>query len=66
MAEGSVRDGLAGEEAVGADLGEFLLEGRLVNAARDVGLELPERLDGEQRARLLPDLNHVYECHLVI
>jgi hypothetical protein len=58
--------GLAGEEAVGADLGEFLLEGRLIDAAGDVGLELPERLDGEQRVRLLPDLDDVYECHLVI
>ena len=66
MAEGSVRDGLTGEEAVGADLGEFLLDGRLVDAVGDVGLELAERLHGEQRARLLPDLNDVYECHLVI
>ena len=57
---------LAGEEAVGADLGEFLLEGWLVDAVGDAGLELAERLDGEQRVRLLPDLDDVYERHLVI
>ena len=57
---------LAGEEAVGANLGEFLLERRLVDAVGDVGLELSERLDGEERVRLLSDLNDVHECHLVI
>ena len=58
--------GLAGEEAVGADLGEFFLDGWPVDAVGDAGLELAEGPDGEQRAGLLPDLNDVDERHLVI
>jgi hypothetical protein len=58
--------GLPGEEAVRADLGEFLLDGRLVDAAGDASLELAEGPDREERAGLLPDLNDVKKRDLVI
>ena len=62
----TARAASAGEEAVGADLGEFVLDGSLVDAVGDAGLEFAEGLDGEERVRLLPDLDDVNECHLVI
>src|SRR5579859_8257786 len=47
--------GSAGEEAVRADLGEFFLERSLVEAVGEAGLELAERLHGQERVGLLRD-----------
>lgn len=56
---------LTGEEAVRADLGDVVGAGSGIGAAADTGLELTEGPDGQQRARLRPDLDQVHERHLI-
>src|SRR5580704_923130 len=57
---------LAGEETVGAYLGEGLLGRGLVAAVQDAGLELAEGLDGQDGAGVVFGLNEVDERHLVV
>src|ERR1700733_7809631 len=56
----------AGKEAVGADLGEGLLDGRVFPAVGDAGLELAEGPDGEQRVGVALGADQVEERDLVV